>query len=109
MADPDLAPAAVAGNPDPTCGECDKTTDMLFHGSCKSCLIDSYDDDANDCANCGGDGFTYGCDWDWQCDTWDGDSCLCTRRCEWCNPPKLTPEEQAQRDALRALMRESLA
>ena len=66
-----------------------------------------YDEDAG-CANCGGEGFTYGCDWDWQCDTWDGDSCLCTRRCEWCNPPKLTDEEQAQRENLRAMLGEAL-
>lgn len=50
--------------------------------NCSPCVCD------NECWNCGGEGFTYGCDWDWQCDTWDGDSCLCTRRCEWCNPPK---------------------
>ncbi len=44
--------------------------------------------DEEDCANCGGEGFVYGCSWDWQCDTWDGDSCLCTRPCEWCQPVK---------------------
>ena len=48
------------------------------------------DDDLHDedCWNCGGEGFTYGCDWDWQCPTYDeGEmSCLCTRRCEWCTP-----------------------
>ena len=33
---------------------------------------DYYDDfDDNDCANCGGEGFVYGCSWDWQCDTYD--------------------------------------
>lgn len=63
-----------------------------------------YDESDTDCANCGGEGFTYGCSWEWQCDTWDGDSCLCTRRCEWCNPPKLTPEQQQQREAMRQLM-----
>jgi len=41
---------------------------------------DQFDD--NDCANCGGEGFVYGCSWDWQCDTYDeGEgTCLCTRR-----------------------------
>lgn len=51
-----------------------------------------YDDDLDDgfCANCGGEGFTYGCSWDWQCDTWDeGEgTCLCTRRCDWCRPSR---------------------
>lgn len=45
-----------------------------------------YDDEASGCANCGGEGFTYGCGWDWQCDTYDeGEgTCLCERPCEWC-------------------------
>lgn len=49
---------------------------------------DDFDYDENDCANCGGEGFTYGCSWDWQCDTYhEGEgTCLCTRRCEWCAP-----------------------
>ncbi|SMD03787.1 hypothetical protein [Novosphingobium sp. B1] len=94
-----------------TCQTCGEKVDMTFHGECRSCAIDSndYDDSGTDCANCGGEGFTYGCSWDWQCDTWDGDSCLCTRRCEWCNPPKLTPAEQEQRDQLRALLANALA
>ena len=53
------------------------------------------DDDTSDCWNCGGEGFTYGCSWDWQCDTYDeGEgNCLCTRRCEWCAamPPARSP------------------
>lgn len=49
---------------------------------------DPYDAGHEICGNCGDEGFVYGCSWDWQCDTWDGDSCLCTRRCDWCNPPK---------------------
>ena len=50
-----------------------------------------WDYEENDCHNCGGEGFVYGCSWDWQCDTWDGDSCLCTRPCEWCHPHKPDP------------------
>lgn len=61
-----------------------------------------YDDDDSECWNCGGDGFVYGCSWDWQCDTWDGDSCLCTRPCHICHPPKENPE-------LRKIMAEALA
>ena len=60
------------------------------------------EDAESDCANCGGEGFTYGCSWDWQCDTWDGDSCLCTRPCEWCQPSKPDPK-------LKAVLAEALA
>lgn len=68
-----------------------------------------WDYDDGDCANCGGEGFTYGCSWDWQCDTYDeGEgTCLCTRRCEWCNP--LTAEEYAERKKLQAILAEALA
>lgn len=92
---------------DKTCGTCGKAVDMTFYGDCRDCQIDSYDEDANDCHNCGGEGFTYGCGWDWQCDTWDGDSCLCTRRCEWCQPP--TAAEQAERQKLRDIMATALS
>lgn len=92
---------------DKTCGTCGKSVDMTFYGDCRDCQIDSYDEDANDCHNCGGEGFTYGCDWEWQCDTWDGDSCLCTRRCEWCQP--LSKSEQTQREALRQVLADALA
>ena len=70
---------------------------------------DDYDDDACECANCGGEGFTYGCSWDWQCDTYDeGEgTCLCTRRCEWCNP--LTSAELAERNKLRDVVATALA
>lgn len=53
-----------------------------------------WDYDDNDCANCDGEGYVYGCGWDWQCDTYDeGErTCLCTRPCEWCHPPKPDPE-----------------
>jgi hypothetical protein len=82
---------------------------MLFSGNCRTCQIDSYDydDDANGCYGCGGEGFTYGCGWDWQCDTWDGDSCLCTRRCDWCQP--LTPSELTERADLQQVLADALA
>jgi hypothetical protein len=66
-----------------------------------------HDYDDTECANCGGEGVTYGCSWDWQCDTWDGDSCLCTRRCEWCQP--LTAAEIAGRQKLRDILATALA
>ncbi len=70
-------------------------------------LDDAYDD--HGCANCGGEGFTLGCSWDWQCETYDeGEgTCLCERRCEWCNP--LTDAEMAERQKLRDLMKTALA
>jgi hypothetical protein len=46
------------------------------------------DEDDGDCFQCGGEGYIYGCSWDWQCDTYDAGegTCLCTRRCDVCNP-----------------------
>lgn len=56
-----------------------------------------YDDYEEGCAQCDGEGFVYGCSWDWQCDTYDeGEgTCLCTRPCAWCNPVKPDPALQA--------------
>lgn len=69
----------------------------------------SGDYDDGYCGNCGGEGFTYGCSWDWQCETYDeGEgTCLCTRRCEWCNP--LTPAELAERKKLQDILATALA
>lgn len=75
----------------------------------KTCETEEWPDyyeDGNECWNCGGEGFVYGCGWDWQCDTYDeGEgTCLCTRPCDWCNPPKPTKESEALRQILaRAL------
>ena len=68
-----------------------------------------YDDDCGECGNCGGEGFTYGCSWDWQCETWDeGEgTCLCTRRCEWCNQP--TAAELAERKKLQDVLATAMA
>ena len=65
---------------------------------------DDFDYDEHDCANCGGEGFTYGCSWDWQCDTYDeGEgTCLCTRPCDWCSPHPYDP-------ALRAVIADALS
>lgn len=71
---------------------------------------EEYDDhDTDYCGNCGGEGFTYGCSWDWQCDTYDeGEgTCLCTRRCEWCQPPSAA--EIAERQKLRDVLATALA
>ena len=54
--------------------------------------MDDWDDDVSECWNCHGEGFVYGCSWDWQCNTWDGDSCLCPRRCDVCTPRKAVQE-----------------
>jgi hypothetical protein len=57
---------------------------------------DHFEDD-NECFNCGGEGYVYGCSWDWQCDTYDAGegTCLCTRPCHICHPPKDNPELRA--------------
>ena len=72
-------------------------------------FVDDYDETALGCWNCDGEGYVNGCSWDWQCDTWDGDSCLCSRRCDVCNPVKLTAEQEAERDALRRRLADMLA
>lgn len=97
------------------CERCDKPVEHKHGDLCAACIADDmdYDDmdyDDNECANCGGEGFTYGCSWDWQCDTYDAGegTCLCTSRCEWCNPAKLTPEDEAARQVLAAAVREVL-
>ena len=82
------------------CERCDNPIEHRRGSLCPTCIADDMECDDTDCANCGGEGFTYGCDWDWQCDTWDGDSCLCTRRCEWCNPGPRTPADDALREVL---------
>lgn len=92
---------------DRLCERCDTPVDC-HSVLCAACIADEMDFDDNDCANCGGEGFTYGCDWDWQCDTYDeGEgTCLCTRRCEWCQPP--TPAEQAEAAKLREVLATAL-
>ena len=66
-----------------------------------SALPDDFDD--GDCWNCSGEGYIYGCSWDWQCDTYDAGegTCLCTHPCHICHPPKHDP-------ALRAVLAEAL-
>ncbi len=61
----------------------------------------------HECGNCGGEGFVYGCSWDWQCDTYDeGEgTCLCTSRCDWCSPSK--PDPGLQDVLAEALHRDS--
>lgn len=49
-------------------------------------------DDDGECWNCSGEGYVYGCSWDWQCDTYDAGegTCLCTHPCHICHAPKAT-------------------
>ena len=67
-------------------------------------------EDEHDCWNCGGEGYVYGCSWDWQCNTYDAGegTCLCSRPCEVCNPVKPTPEQEAERAALRQVLADML-
>jgi hypothetical protein len=64
-----------------------------------------YDYDDNDCENCGGTGYVSNCFEEFACRYPDESCDDCTRRCEWCNPPK----EQADRDALRQILADALA
>lgn len=81
------------------CERCDKPVEHKHGDLCTACIADDMDYDDNDCANCGGEGFTYGCSWDWQCDTYDvGEgTCLCTRPCEWCAAARRTPAQGDER------------
>ena len=102
----------MADDDDPPCTSCDDTG-FCFQTE-KACQCEAglnLWDDTTECANCGGEGYVYGCSWDWQCDTYDeGEgTCLCARRCEWCNAPTLTAEEQAEQQALRQMLADALA
>lgn len=84
------------------CERCDRPVNHKHGDLCAACIADDieFDDmgfDDNACANCGGEGFTYGCGWDWQCDTYDAGegTCLCTQPCDWCSSPKPSPEDQS--------------
>lgn len=71
---------------------------------------DDHDDYVDhECGNCGGEGFTYGCSWDWQCDTYDAGegTCLCTRRCDWCNPAPPSPETEQLRQILADALKDT--
>ncbi len=92
------------------CSQCGRTTDMTFEGECRDCYESRWHDyDDNDCANCGGEGFVSHCFEEWACMYPDEGCDLCMRRCDWCNPVKLTPEQQAERDALRQVLADALA
>ncbi|KUR71154.1 hypothetical protein AQZ52_10810 [Novosphingobium fuchskuhlense] len=77
---------AAEGAEQRKCLNCDRT--IAGHVMlCQRCFDDDQAyDDRGECANCGGEGVTYGCSWDWQCETYDeGEgTCLCERPCEWC-------------------------
>lgn len=49
---------------------------------------DDYQNDDDDCPNCGGEGFYYSCDEEFACIDPEGGCDLCMRRCDWCNPVK---------------------
>lgn len=69
-------------------------------------MDNEYED--HECFNCGGEGYVYGCSWDWQCDTYDeGEgTCLCISPCHICHPPKPNPGLSAiLRDALNEQVR----
>lgn len=71
--------------------------------------MDDYDEwDNGDCWQCGGEGYVSNCFTEYACIYPDEGCDECTRRCEWCNPPKLTPEEEKERADLRQLLADAL-
>jgi hypothetical protein len=68
-----------------------------------------YSDDDSDCANCGGTGYVANCYSEYACVAPEEGCDECMRHCYWCNPPKLTPKEQADKDALRQVLADALA
>lgn len=63
---------------------------------------DYYDDDPNDCYECGGEGFVSNCVEEWACLDPEYGCDYCTRPCPLCHPPKRNPE-------LDAVLSEALA
>lgn len=68
---------------------------------------DDFDDQA-DCWNCGGEGFVSNCFQEFACLHPDEGCDDCTRRCDVCNRPKLTPEEAKSAGALRQILGDAL-
>ncbi len=45
-----------------------------------------FEDDADECPNCGGEGWVSGCFEEWVCRCPDEGCERCMRRCDWCAP-----------------------
>lgn len=90
------------------CVECGSET--KWEGRCSACIAADYDDyeDNGDCWNCGGDGWVSHCFEAFACLHPDEGCDLCLKRCDVCNPRKLTPEEEVQKTALREVMAAAL-
>jgi len=54
--------------------------------------IDEYDDEPNDCYECGGEGFVSNCVEEWACLDPEYGCDYCTRRCPLCHPAKRDPQ-----------------
>lgn len=89
------------------CERCDQPSHG--QGLCNGCIADDMDYDDNGCANCNGEGFVSHCFTEYACIYPDEGCEECMRRCDWCNAPKLTPEQQAERDALQRVLSDALA
>lgn len=70
------------------CATCGKEADMTFHGNCRQCVVDAFDDDDGGCYECGGEGFVSDCVEEWACVDPEYGCDYCTQRCPLCNPPK---------------------
>ena len=75
--------------------------------NCYPCVCCDYDE-SGDCWNCGGEGFVSNCFTEYACIYPDEGCDECTRRCDICNPVKLTPEQEAERAALRQVLANAL-
>lgn len=76
----------------PICTSCGSETDMTFHGQCRACLIDDFDDGDTDlCWQCHGDGVVYDCFEEWACVDPEGGCDLCERRCDVCRATPSPP------------------
>ena len=92
-----------------TCERCDTRINHAHGGLCSACIADDVDyDDNGDCWNCGGDGFVSSCFEEYACIYPDEGCDQCTRRCDVCNPPKLTDAEKAERESLRQVLADAL-
>lgn len=58
-------------------------------------------DDQEDCPNCGGEGYIYDC-FDGFCEDAEYGCDDCMRRCDWCQPRKRIPPQDAEHKGARS-------
>lgn len=73
--------------------------------SCVQAIIDDQMFQDDDCGQCGGEGYTWDCI-DGCCLHAEEGCDLCTRRCDWCNPP--TPKQKQEAAELGQILADAL-